>query len=69
MARPIRWYDYITLNIFFLGLTVLSQTNGLVFPLLVQLAFKFIVRLSTKGKALVKVTAFKLIVAPEPLIV
>ena len=36
MARPIRWYDYITLNIFFLGLTVLSQTNGLVFPLLVQ---------------------------------
>ena len=36
MARPIRWYDYITLNIFFLGLTTLSQTNGLVFPLLVQ---------------------------------
>jgi MFS family permease len=36
VARPIRWYDYITLNIFFLGLTVLSQTNGLVFPLLVQ---------------------------------
>jgi MFS family permease len=36
MARPIRWYDFITLNIFFLGLTTLSQANGLVFPLLVQ---------------------------------
>lgn len=36
MARPIRWYDTITLNIYFLGLTTLSQTNGLVFPLLVQ---------------------------------
>jgi MFS family permease len=36
MVRPIRWYDYITLNIYFLGLTTLSQTNGLVFPLLVQ---------------------------------
>lgn len=36
MARPLRWYDYITINIFFLGLTALSQTNGVVFPLLVQ---------------------------------
>jgi len=36
MARPIRWYDFITINIFFLGLTTLSQTNGLVFPLLIQ---------------------------------
>ncbi len=36
MTRPIRWYDYITINIYFLGLTPLSQTNGLVFPLLVQ---------------------------------
>jgi MFS family permease len=36
MARPIRWHDFITINIFFLGLTTLSQTNGLVFPLLVQ---------------------------------
>lgn len=35
-SRPIRWYDYITVNIFWLGLTVLAQTNGLVFPLLVQ---------------------------------
>ncbi len=36
MARPLRWYHLITINIFFLALTVLSQTNGLVFPLLVQ---------------------------------
>lgn len=36
MNRAIRWYDYITINIYFLGLTTLSQTNGLVFPLLVQ---------------------------------
>ncbi len=36
MDRPIRWYDYITFNIYFLGLTTLSQTNGLVIPLLVQ---------------------------------
>jgi MFS family permease len=36
MPRLIRWYDYITINIFWLGLTVLAQTNGLVFPLLVQ---------------------------------
>ncbi len=30
------WYDYITVNIYWLGLTTLSQTNGLVVPLLVQ---------------------------------
>jgi MFS family permease len=36
MSRPIRWYDYITFNIYFLGLTTLSQTMGLVTPLLVQ---------------------------------
>ncbi len=36
MDRAVRWYDYITFNIYFLGLTALSQTNGLVFPLLVQ---------------------------------
>lgn len=36
MNRPIRWYDYITFNIYFLGLTTISQTNGLVIPLLVQ---------------------------------
>jgi MFS family permease len=36
MRRDLRWYDYITINIFWLGLTTLSQTNGLLFPLLVQ---------------------------------
>lgn len=36
MNRPIRWYDYLSINIYFLGLTMLAQTNGLVYPLLVQ---------------------------------
>ena len=36
MHRALHWYDYITTNIYFLGLTSLSQTNGLVFPLLIQ---------------------------------
>lgn len=36
MKRLLRWYDYITINIYWFGLTTLSQTNGLVFPLLVQ---------------------------------
>ncbi|MBN2148065.1 MAG: MFS transporter [Anaerolineales bacterium] len=36
MTRPIHWYDYITFSVYFLGLTTLSQTMGLVIPLLVQ---------------------------------
>ncbi len=36
MVRPIHWYDYITYNIYFFGLTTLSQTMGLIIPLLVQ---------------------------------
>jgi len=36
MQRALRWYDTLTVNVYFLGLTTLSQTNGLVFPLLVQ---------------------------------
>jgi len=36
MNRPIRWYDYISINIYFLGLTFVAQTNGLLLPLLVQ---------------------------------
>lgn len=37
MTRSIRWYDYITINIFWVGLTALSQTmTPLVFPLLIQ---------------------------------
>ncbi len=34
--KPPRWYDYITINIYWLGLTTISQTNGLVQPLLIQ---------------------------------
>ena len=37
MKRNIRWYDYITINIFYFGLTARSQTlTPLVLPLLVQ---------------------------------
>jgi MFS family permease len=36
MSRIFRWYDYITFNVYFLGLTTLSQTMGLITPLLVQ---------------------------------
>lgn len=36
MNRPIRWYDYISVNIYFLALTFLAQTNGIVIPLIVQ---------------------------------
>lgn len=34
--HPLRWHDYLTINIYWLALTTLSQTNGLVLPLLVQ---------------------------------
>ena len=36
MSRLIRWYDYLTFNVYFFGLTTLSQTMGLITPLLVQ---------------------------------
>lgn len=37
MERPLRWYDLITINIYFMGLTTISQTmTPLVIPLLVQ---------------------------------
>jgi MFS family permease len=36
MKAPLRWHDHITINIYWLGLTTLSQTLGLVTPLLVQ---------------------------------
>jgi MFS family permease len=36
LQRPLHWYDAISINIYFLGLTVVSQTNGLIYPLLVQ---------------------------------
>ncbi|MDY7075986.1 MAG: MFS transporter [Chloroflexota bacterium] len=34
--KRLRWYDYITINIYWLGLTTVSQSNGLIVPLLVQ---------------------------------
>ena len=37
MKRAPRWYDYITMNIYWLGLSTLASTlTPLVFPLLVQ---------------------------------
>lgn len=37
MKRPIHWYDYITINIYWFGLTTRSQTlSPLIVPLLVQ---------------------------------
>ena len=37
MNRDIRWYDYLTINIYYLGLTTLTQTMApLLLPLLVQ---------------------------------
>jgi MFS family permease len=34
--KPPRWYEYITVNIYWLGLTTVSQSNALIVPLLVQ---------------------------------
>jgi MFS family permease len=34
--KRLHWYDYITINIYWLGLMAVSQANGLVQPLLVQ---------------------------------
>lgn len=34
--RSLHWVDLITINIFFLGLTTVTQMDGLVFPILVQ---------------------------------
>ena len=59
MSRPLRWYDLITINIFFLALTTLSQTNGLVFPLLVQ---NFVGE-ATKGARLGEITVPTLMIA------
>lgn len=36
MKRTLRWHDYVTVNIYWLGLTTISQSNGLIIPLLVQ---------------------------------
>jgi MFS family permease len=36
LIKKFRWYDYLNINIYYLGLTTLAQTNGLILPLLVQ---------------------------------
>lgn len=36
MPRPLRWYDALTINAFWLALIVVAQANGLIYPLLVQ---------------------------------
>ncbi|MDY6868697.1 MAG: hypothetical protein SVT56_12505, partial [Chloroflexota bacterium] len=36
MERKIRWYDYLTINIFYFAITARSQTLALITPLLVQ---------------------------------
>lgn len=36
MERKIRWYDYLTINIFYFAITARSQTLALIVPLLVQ---------------------------------
>ena len=37
MQKPLRWYDSLTINIYFFGLTLRAQTlTPLILPLLVQ---------------------------------
>jgi len=54
-----RWYNYITINIFWLGLTMIAQSNGLIVPLLVQ---KF-VGLEQQGTAFGRLRLYTLMVA------
>jgi len=35
-VKQSHWYDYLTINVYWLGLTTISQSNGLIIPLLVQ---------------------------------
>jgi len=35
-VKTLKWYNSITINIYWLGLTTVSQSNGLILPLLVQ---------------------------------
>ena len=55
----LRWYDYITINIYWLGLTTISQSNGLILPLLVE---KFVGQ-TQKGTALGNLRLYTLMVA------
>jgi MFS family permease len=57
--KRLHWYDYITVNIYWLGLTTISQSNGLIVPLLVQ---KF-VGLEQQGTAFGRLRLYTLMVA------
>ena len=59
MDRKLRWYDYITINIFYFALTVRSQTLALIIPLLVQM----FVDDSVKGAALGNIRLWGLMTA------
>lgn len=54
-----RWYNYITINIFWLGLTTIAQSNGLIVPLLVQ---KFVGQ-EQQGTAFGRLRLYTLMVA------
>jgi MFS family permease len=58
MDKP-RWYDYITINIYWMGLTTISQSNGLILPLLVE---RFVGQ-AQKGTALGNLRLYTLMVA------
>jgi MFS family permease len=59
VERKIRWYDYITVNIYYFALTTRSQTVALIVPLLVQ----SFVGEATKGAALGTIRLWGLMVA------
>jgi MFS family permease len=59
IGRATRWYDYISINVYYLGLTTVSQTNGLLFPLLVQM----FVGEAVKGEVLGRLRLVSLMVA------
>ena len=57
--KRLQWHDYITINIYWLGLTTISQSNGLIIPLLVQ---QF-VGLEQQGTAFGRLRLYTLMVA------
>jgi MFS family permease len=58
MKQP-RWHDYITVNIYWMGLTTVSQSNAIILPLLVQ----GFVGLETQGTAFGSLRLYTLMVA------
>jgi MFS family permease len=59
MRRKLRWYDLITVNIFYFALTTRSQTLAIIVPLLVQ---EFVGE-ATKGTALGNIRLWGLMIA------